>query len=283
MTTKLTPYLSMQAMNDLNETADSANSVQAVIFALRILEHVAQQKEAVRVTDLAAHFETTKTRIFRHLRTLVQHGYIVQDEVSERYQVGSRLIALGLLVSGNFDIASVSQPLMRVLRDKLNHSVVLGVAAADGVHVVSVVPSTAPIEITVRPGSILGFNYAAQGKIALAFGDPAWLTDATSKQYSANTPFTITDPVQLKAEIARVKLQGWAAAPNEAVTGLNALAAPVFDASGSFVATVAVVDSLQFLPDGADPVQVQELLACANGISHKLGFRPQAHAPDTGT
>lgn len=269
-------------MNEQPETIDSANSVQAVIFALRILEHVAQQKEAVRVTDLAAHFETTKTRIFRHLRTLVQHGYIVQDEVSERYQVGSRLIALGLLVSGNFDIASVSQPLMRVLRDKLNHSVVLGVASSDGVHIVSVVPSTAPIEITVRPGSVLGFNYSAQGKIALAFGDPSWLIETSNTKLAANTPVTITEPAALKTEISRVKGQGWAAAPNEAVTGLNALAAPVFDASGALVATVAVVDSIQFLPEHEDHTAVQELLQCANAISHKLGFRSPLGVAATG-
>ncbi len=263
-------------MNDLSDTPDSANSVQTVIFALRILEHVAQQKEAVRITDLAAHFETTKTRIFRHLRTLVQHGYIVQDEESERYQVGSRLIALGLMVSGNFDISSVSQPIMRMLRDKVNHSVVLGVPAADGVHIVTVVPSTAPIEITVRPGSILGFNYTAQGKIALAFGDPAWTADALRNELPANTRFTVHDPEQLKTHVARIKKQGWAAAPNEAVIGLNALAAPVFDAGGTLVATVAVVDSIQFLPEKATDVEVEALLACAAAISTKLGYRTSA-------
>ncbi|MGY6256879.1 IclR family transcriptional regulator [Paraburkholderia caledonica] len=263
-------------MNEQTDAADSANAVQAVIFALRILEHVARQKEAVRVTDLAAHFETTKTRIFRHLRTLVQHGYIVQDEESERYQVGSRLIALGLLVSGNFDIASVSQPAMRVLRDKLNHSVVLGVPAADGVHIIAVVPSTAPIEITVRPGSVLGFNYSAQGKIALAYGDSTWMTETCSSELTLNTPVTIVDPSKLKREIDRVREQGWAVAPNEAVTGLNALAAPIFDANGVLVATVAIVDSVQFLPAQTDLAKAHEVQQCSNAISHKLGFRSRS-------
>lgn len=260
-------------MNDITESPESANSVQTVIFALRILEHVAKQKEAVRITDLAAHFETTKTRIFRHLRTLVQYGYIVQDEESERYRVGTRLIALGLLVSGNFDIAGVSQPIMRMLRDKRNHSVVLGVPAADGIHIVAVVPSTAPIEITVRPGSILGFHYTAQGKIGLAFGNPSWLKDTVRNALSTNTPYTIHDERNLVAEVDAIRRQGWAAAPNQAVTGLNALAAPVFDANGTLIASVAVVDSVQFLPEKIDELDIQALLACASAISRKLGYR----------
>ena len=50
-------------------SADAEGGVQAVVFALQILEYVARQGELVRVTDLAEAFGTNKNKIFRHLRT----------------------------------------------------------------------------------------------------------------------------------------------------------------------------------------------------------------------
>ena len=63
------------------------------------------------------------------------------------------------------------------------------------------------------------------------------------------TPQTIVDPKVLQNEIRQVRARGWAMAPNETVTGLNMLAAPIFDASGSLVGTVGVVDAIQFIPE----------------------------------
>ena len=260
------------------DASESSNSVQAVAFALRILEYVASRKDALRVTDLAAHFETNKTRIFRHLRTLVETGYIVQDKESERYRVGSRLIALGQTVSKNFDLASVARPPMRVLRDALNHSVVLGLPVSTGVQILSVEPSSAPIEITVRPGSVMAFHHSAQGKVALAFGDPAVLDALTANDLTASTPHTICQLPALRAEVQRVRARGLASAPNEAAMGLNALAAPIFDSGGQLIATAAIVNLVQFLDSRVQAKDAHSLLQCAAEISSRLGYRGQLFA-----
>ena len=62
-------------------------------------------------------------------------------------------------------------------------------------------------------------------------------------------------------------------APSEAVTGLNALAAPIFDASGTLVGIVAIVDSLQFLGEEPDVLKVQTLVEAGRSISESIGFK----------
>lgn len=255
------------------DTVDSTQGVQAVVFALQILEHLATRKEAVRVTDLAHAFGTTKSRIFRHLRTLLQQGYIVQEESSERYRVGARLIALGQAVSANFELVALARDIMQSLRDARSHSVVLTVAAFDGAHVIALVPSMAAVEITVRPGSVLDFHSTAQGKLALAFGRPEWRARVQALPLPSRTPHTVVDHAVLQIEIDAVRQQGWAIAPNQAVIGLNALAAPVFDAGGSLAAMLAVVDSVQFITDPPDTADVQAVREAAAALSRKLGFK----------
>lgn len=247
--------------------------VQAVLFALEILEHVAVQREAVGVTAIAEHFGTNKSKVFRHLRTLAQQGYVVQDEASERYRVGARMIALGHAVNDSVDIVREAGPVMRKVRNALSHSVILGMMDRGGVRVVSVQSGTSAIEISVKPGSLLGYHYSAQGKIAMAYGGPALVKKVCAAGLETFTPQTITSVKDLEKELEQIRRQGWAVAPNEAVTGLNALAVPIFDASGQVVATVAIVDSVQFMSGKPSKQQIDTMLAAGLSISESIGFR----------
>lgn len=259
--------------------------VQAVVFALQILEHVARQRESIRVTDLAETFGTNKNKIFRHLRTLMQQGYIVQDDATDQYRIGTRLVALGRAVSENFDLARIASNVMTSLRTQVGQSVVLSQVEAEGVRVLSVARSESPIEIVVKPGSLLGFHNSAQGKIALAFEGGAARADQPTQgrlesvcaaTLAASTAKTITNARALREHIAQVRTQGWAVAPNEAAIGLNALAAPIFDAGGVLVGAIAVVDLTQNLPASPPRALIEHVVASAHQVSRQLGFTGEA-------
>ena len=234
----------------------NGDGVQAVVLALRILEYLAEQGKAVGVTALAQALGTTKSRIYRHLRTLVQQGYIQQSADTDRYRVGTRLLTLGVSVAENFDLTKAAQGILRELRDALGLSCVVSQVDAAGVRVLATIPGKSAIEIGVKPGSLLRFHSSAQGKIALAFGSDQLRAAAIGPDLEMMTPQTIVNPEALQKEIQRVRARGWAIAPNEAVTGLNTLAVPIFDASGELVGTVGVVE--------LDPVRLRAALGRAD-------------------
>ena len=95
---------------------------------------------------------------------------------------------------------------------------------------------------------------------------------------AAATPFTLADPLDLAASVRDVRLIGWAAAPNEALIGMNAIAAPIFDALGRFAGSLAAVDSIQFIPEEPPANLVEGLVSAAARISHDLGWRPARSA-----
>lgn len=258
-------------MTDSNETT----GVQAVLFALQIMEHVAVQPEAIGVTTLAEYFGTNKSRIFRHLKTLAKQGYVVQDEASERYRIGARLIALGNAIGDSVDIVREARIVMKKVRNKLNHSVVLSMMDQGGLRVVAVESGTSAIEITVKPGSLLNYHSSSQGKIALAHGTPTLLAKVKKAGLTAYTPKTITKPEDLDRELARIRKQGWAVGANESVTGLNALAVPIFGADGSLVASLAVVDSVQFIAEKPAAEQIDTMVEAGQSISESIGFKPR--------
>jgi len=255
--------------------AQRGGGVQAVVFALDTLEYIAQHQASVGVTELARAFDTTKSRMHRHLQTLMTAGYLVREPQTERYRVSARLVALGQAVSEGFEFARAARDVARDLRDKLGHAVVLSQTEDDGVRIVLLVPSKSSVEIAVKPGSVLSFHASAQGKVAMAFGDPALSQAVLAGELAMKTAYTIGDPGRLKTEIGMTRKRGWAAAPNEAVIGLNALAAPVFDALGHYAGAIAIVDSIQFIPENPSIEQVREITEAAALVSRNLGYRAE--------
>jgi DNA-binding IclR family transcriptional regulator len=258
----------------VSETQEKSENIQSVELALSVLETLAGTQGDIGVTALAGALGTTKSRIYRHLRTLVNLGYIQQNPVTHRYRIGSRLIALGKAASDSADLAGVAQGPMRKLRDTTGQAASLAQVERDGIRILQTVPGTMQIEVGVRPGSLLGFTNSAQGKVALAAMDPARREQILAQALPVPTAHSISDVDEMRQHIAQISLQGWATAPNEAMLGLNALACPIFGAEGELAGTLAIVSLTQFIGTPPDTDQVAAVRLAAAEISAALGYVP---------
>jgi IclR family transcriptional regulator, KDG regulon repressor len=133
------------------------------------------------------------------------------------------------------------------------------------------VPGTATIEIGVRPGSELPFHSSAQGKIQLAFAPRPQQQRVLARSLQSFTLHTVIDPKQLEEELLRVAKLGFATAPEQAMLGINAVAAPIFDDKDSCTGALALVGSIQFLPAEPEANSISALKAAAGQISRMLG------------
>lgn len=221
--------------------------VQAADTVLSVLETVAYADEPIGVTHVAGAVGIAKSAAFRHLRTLLDRGYLVQDPVSSRFRLGPKVSLLARMAPGGGDLATIIQPALREARDISGLSVVLSTPTPQGAFVLTTVSGMQPVDIGVRVGSSLPLHASAQGKIFLAFGSPGLLDRLLASPRQAFTAHTITAAAALKAEVARVRAQGYAVAPEEVLLGVNALAAPVLDPQGVIDAAVALVGSIQHI------------------------------------
>src|ERR1700752_886719 len=64
-------------------------------LSLRLLERLAVSREPLGISDLAREFETSKTKVYRHLQTLARHAFVRQDGATRRYEAGIKLFMLG--------------------------------------------------------------------------------------------------------------------------------------------------------------------------------------------
>lgn len=253
-------------------SSEKTEGIQSVVLALSILEALGKARSHLGVTALAEALGTTKSRIHRHLQTLVQQGYIVQSPMTERYRLGSRLIELGNAATHASDIASVAAQPMRKLRDASEQAVILGQIEDDGIRILTTLGGKMPVEVGVRPGSVLGFSTSAQGKMALSFMPEPNRTRILAKPLQAETSYSITDLDVLNQHLDDIRTRGWADAPNEAAVGLNALSFPLLGPSGELVGSLAIVSLTQFIGSPPSQKQIKAVGTAAQEISNAMGY-----------
>ncbi len=253
--------------------------VQAVILALKILELLATSRAARGVTELASELGTTKPRVFRHLRTLSQCGYVVQEADSGKYRSGARMMVLAQAVGEHLDIVTSARPVMRRLHERLGHTGLLAGIENDGVRILEVLLGKSDLQVSQRAGTKIGFHYSALGKIALAYGPPELHERVTARPLEPRTPHTIVTVAALRRELQAIRSRGWAHAPDENVIGLNTLAAPIFDGHGRLAGMLGILGTIQFIPGVPSPMQINAVMTAARDISKALGYRPSRSRP----
>ncbi|NML31747.1 IclR family transcriptional regulator [Paraburkholderia antibiotica] len=250
---------------------DELNTSSTSVISLRILELLAERDAECGVTHLAEALGVPKARVHRHLTSLRQEGYVVQNARTSRYRIGWRLFLLGQKLVRQFDVISLARPIMEELRDAVGQTIVISSFTDSDVVVLDIVRGRSPLEILLHPGTQFRLHTVAQGKIALAYGAAERREAALAAPLEACTPHTITDPMRLSHELALVRERGWADAPEEVFLGVNALAAPIQQGDGSLFGALAIVGSIHYLPAHANPQTVAALTEAAKKVSQLLG------------
>jgi IclR family KDG regulon transcriptional repressor len=251
-------------------TDPGSGGVHSVQLAIDVLEAVAFADEELGVTQIAERLHMTKGSVHRHLQTLVERGYLTQNSTTSRYTIGprSRLLARH---APEEDLVHLAEGPMRQLRDALGHPIVLSEMTPRGALVLNTLSGTAPIEIGVRPGSELSFHASAQGKVMLAFAPQPFRMRVLARPLQRLTDKTVTSVRKLEQQLLEIARLGFVSAPEEAMLGLNAIAAPIFDEQDACIASIAIVASIQFLPEKPRQSDVAQLIETARQISRKLG------------
>lgn len=217
--------------------------VESVDRALRTLDLVASAGPGgAALADLAAALGLHKTTVHRSLAALRHRGFVDQDPVTGRYQLGGAAVALADRFFAEDDLPARLRPaLLEVcaFTDELVHLGVL--SGTQVVYLDKVEPERA-----VRVWSAVGRrNWAATtalGRAMLAFRD---LPRSTADDYAVAADLA---PELLRAELDAARERGWAQETQENEPGIACVAVPLLRGPGRPVAALSVTAPAERMP-----------------------------------
>jgi DNA-binding IclR family transcriptional regulator len=235
-------------------------SVQSIERAAAILQVVAGSGGTLGVTDISEAVGLAKTTTHSLLRTLLLVGFVEQDRATGRYALGAGLLRLGAHLDVN-ELRARSSNWSDALAARSGHAVRLATLVGEEVVVVHHVFRPDDSAQVLEVGDVLPPT-TALGKVLRAHSHPH--TGHRPAAGAAVSP----------AELAEVRVRGWATEQGEYEAGLGGLAAPVRGAGGLVVAALGVSGPRSSLFD-ARGLPRSPLLAmvtdAAHAVSRELG------------
>ena len=219
------------------------NSEDRIATNLRtflILEVIGTSDKPMTPTEINQSIGLPKQTIHRLCATLVEEGFLVYETNGKRLRAArrARVLGAGLLHSSRDHI--LRRQILVELAQKTGETINYVVPEDGGMSYLDRVETGWAFRVQLPIGSNVPFHCTASGKTFLASLDTRKRKAfAHGLALERKTPKTITDPDALLKELAAVAKDGFAIDNEEFMDGMVALAVPVTDNAGRFLAAIA--------------------------------------------
>ena len=242
----------------------SDERVATNLRTLLILEAVAASDRPLSPTEINRDIGLPKQSIHRLCQTLVEEGFLIREVSGKKLEAAPRTLrmARGLTTSRHLNIAR--HQVLTSISAATKETVNFVVPEFDGMTYLDRVETDWIFRIELPIGSRVPFHCTASGKCYLASLDAKQFNDVVGTiRVEPRTPNTITSKEQLQSEIQVIRERGYAIDNEELFRDMCALAVPVNDSDGKFLAALAyhgptqrlnvetLVDHLETMREGA--------------------------------
>jgi IclR family pca regulon transcriptional regulator len=213
--------------------------VQSLERGLAVIRTFDASHPELTLSEVAAATGVTRAAARRFLLTLAELGYVRSD--GRFFSLTPRVLELGYAYLSSQSLPEVAEPHLEALVAEVNESSSVSVLDREDVVYVARVPTSRIMTVAISVGTRFPAYATSMGRVLLA-----GLTDDELEAYLSRvriqplTSRTVTAVAGLRAELAKVRAQGWALVNQELEEGLRAVAAPIRDRSGAVVAAVNV-------------------------------------------
>jgi Transcriptional regulator len=207
--------------------------------SLYVLECFTRERPKWGLRELATELGLNHTVVYRILATYQKHGILTQDEETQKYRLGLKLLEYGSIIRDAFKISDVILPIMEKLAEKSNESVFLTWLDNDECICIEIIESSQDIKYALSSGSRTPLYMGASNKVIMAYLSPEAQKRIIAKGLPSKTGKSVL-PEKLLQELHKIRTNGWAYTTGEYSESTFGIAVPLFDNKGRIMASLAV-------------------------------------------
>lgn len=208
---------------------------------LLILEVMGCSDHPLSPTEINREIGLPKQTVHRLCATLVEQGFLAYEPNGKKLRPARRLRLMGAGILHASRVHIARRQILEGLARKAGETVNFVVPADDGMSYLDRVETDWPFRVQLPIGTSVPFHCTASGKVFLASLSPAMQERIVGTlNLEAKTSNTHSDIDSLKAELSTIDSQCYALDKEEFMDGMVAIAVPVVDDRGRYLASLAV-------------------------------------------
>ncbi|MCG2620996.1 IclR family transcriptional regulator [Arthrobacter sp. I2-34] len=246
--------------------------VQSVDRAIAVLEILAREGDA-GVSEIADKVGIHKSTASRLLGALMARDLVHQNSERGKYQLGFGILRLAASIPGRLSLVHEARPVLEALAAEFKETVNLAVLRSN--YAVNVDQAMGPSTLASHDwiGSLTPLHATSSGKVLLAgLGTEERERILKETGLPEKTSRTITSRRKLEEQLLQVARDGVAITEEELEIGLNAVAVPVFNHSGTVVGAVSISGPAFRFNAETQPGLLESLKQAGLEISRKMGY-----------
>ena len=247
--------------------------VQSLDRGLAVIRCFSSEHPSLTLSEVAERTGLTRAAARRVLLTLQELGYVGSS--GRQFSLRPRVLALGYAYLSSFSVAQIAQPHLEDLAEELHESCSVSVLDGDDLVYVARASANRIMTIALTVGTRLPPYPTSMGRVLLAHLPESELDAHLSRTTRRRlTDHTVVDEQELRALLATVRSQGWAAVDQELEAGVRSIAVPIRDGSRKVVAAINASAHAARVPMRTLEKQfLPRLLDCARQIDSELATR----------
>ena len=262
-------------MDKPSPSADTTGKqkVRSAEVGTDILKALAELSPSTSLSRLAEHVQMPASKVHRYLQALIASGFAEQNRVTNHYGLGREALRVGLAALNSMDVVKVAAAPLSELRDDLNETCFLAVWGNQGATVVHIEPAVRAVTVVTQLGSVLPLLSSSTGLVFNAFLPDRETRELRALELSSEHLHPLKAPEAYEQLCEKIRERGLHVVHGLLMPGVDALSAPVFDATGKVAAVLTVVGPASlFHPDQQGPA-ASRVLAASQAISWRMGYQ----------
>lgn len=239
-----------------------------------ILKALAQLSPSTSLSRLAEHVQMPASKVHRYLQALIASGFAEQNVVTNHYGLGREALRVGLAALNSMDILKVAALPLAQLRDDLNETCFLAVWGNQGATVVRIEAAVRAVTVVTKPGSVLPLLSSSTGLVFNAFLPDRETAELREQELKSDQAHPLQTPAAYALLGEQIRQRGLHFVHGLLMPGVDALSAPVFDATGQVAGVLTVVGPTSLFHADEHGPAAKQLLAGSKAVSWRMGYQP---------
>jgi len=224
----------------------STNGTQSLRRLLDLLDQFTSERPSHSVEELRHAIGVPRSTVYRLVSLLTAHELLEQTP-GNRYQLGPRAITMGYVARSTVDLADLWRPVLERLATETSETTLVLRRIGESAVCVDRVECGHLVRLSFEIGRAMPLHTGAGAKVLLAYS-----SDVARERYLAEA---VPAPRRagLRAELERIRQQGWGESTAEVDPGIWAVAAPILvDRDRRCLAISVALPEYRLQPDGRE-------------------------------
>ena len=247
---------------------------KSLVKALTIIDLFDDHIQKLSEKEIADKLSSASSTVYPILFTFEKYGYLERSKKDKKYSIGLAFLRKGNLVLKKLDIRNRAQPFLEQLMLSCNENVHLAIMDEGKVMYIDRKEANQSLMIRSYIGKQVPANCTALGKAMIAFLEEQELEVFLEKEELVQTTEnSIVDANDLKAELEKVRSDGYAIEIEEFQKGGVCIGAPVRNHQGNVVAAISISIPKSRFSNNTSKKLIKEIKSTALNISKDIGYK----------